>query len=333
MCAACWRWFTLLAAPSIRCKTGCNCTFLLAVALSLVGLVGLGAVIHRLRQNSTALDQYARDLEQEIIQRKEAEAEKLRLAAIEQELKVAYNLQQSLLPPSQPNWPDLDVRCHSQPARQVGGDFYAYYAFSEAECAHYAVVVGDVTGKGTPAALLMSISLASFRSSIRQAFTPSHLMAHLDQSLADYVIPNQQNCALVYAEFVQDCIYDPNPEWTMRVANAGGIAPLVRRNGGTVEWIDIGGLPLGIGLGAQLGYQTVELQVTSQDLIIFVSDGVIEANNSESEMYGFDRLTEAVIHGPASSADAMLHHLRTEVASFVGATTPHDDITIVVVCV
>ena len=308
-------------------------TFFMALGISLLGVAGLGVVIHRLRQNSDELDQYAKDLEHEIDQRKQAEAEKLRLVAIEQELKVAYNLQQSLLPPSQPNWPELEVQCYSQPARQVGGDFYAYYAFSNAECARYAVVVGDVTGKGTPAALLMSISLASFRSSVRQEFTPSHLMAHLDQALSDYAVPNQQNCALVYAEFVQDCDCDPALGWGVQVANAGCIAPIVRKKDGTVEWVDVGGLPLGVGLGSDLGYQTVDLNLRPGDFIVFVSDGVIEAVNSQNEMYGFDRLEEAVAQGPTVTADAMLNYLKKEVATFVGNTNPHDDITVVVVCI
>jgi len=307
--------------------------FFIATTLSLLGLVGLGVVIHRLRQNATTLDQYATDLETEIIQRKQAEAEKLRLTAIEQELKVARDLQKSLLPPAHPNWPNLDVECYSQPARQVGGDFYAYYAFSETEPTRYAIVVGDVTGKGTPAALLMSISLASFRSTIRQSFAPSCLLSHLDQTLVDYVSPNHQNCALVYAEFQQISNPTSDYSWTVKAANAGCIAPIIRHNDGTVEWLDVGGLPLGSGVSTELQYQTVTVDLVQQDMMIFVSDGIIEANNIAGEMFGFKRFEQAVAQGPNNTAQAMLYHLKTAVDGFVDNNTPHDDLTIVVVSI
>ena len=97
-----------------------------------------------------------------------------------------------------------------------------------------------------------------------------------------------------------------------------------------VNWAEVGGMPLGIGLGAQFGYQEITLTLSSGDLIILTSDGVVEANNAAREMFGFERLEQAVAVGPSTSAAAMLTHLQAEVAAFVGDKEPHDDLTIVV---
>jgi serine phosphatase RsbU (regulator of sigma subunit) len=84
-------------------------------------------------------------------------------------------------------------------------------------------------------------------------------------------------------------------------------------------------------LSAEIAYQEVEVALAPGDLIILTSDGVIEANNAEGEMFSFDRLEQAVASGPAGSAEAMLEHLKTAITAFVGQTEPHDDLTIVVV--
>ena len=117
----------------------------------------------------------------------------------------------------------------------------------------------------------------------------------------------------------------------MRVANAGCVMPLVRRRDGSVGWIEVFGTPLGMQLSAEFPYQEAEVSLGPGDLIILTSDGVVEANNGLGEMFGFDRLEQAVAAGPSTSAEAMLEHLKAAVAAFVGTTEPHDDLTIVVV--
>ncbi len=111
----------------------------------------------------------------------------------------------------------------------------------------------------------------------------------------------------------------------------GGVVPLIRRAGGAVEWAEVGGLPLGTELGAQLGYATITRQLSSGDLVILTSDGVIEAMSASGELFGFERMEQAVADGPAASAEAMLAHLRAAVDAFVDGGEPHDDVTIVAV--
>lgn len=290
----------------------------------------------------------------DVTEQKRAEKERLRLSAIERELTLAQEIQRRLLPPVHPEWPGLDMVCYSHPAREMGGDFYTYYAFNAAATLpggftqkhndpgprisnlpisqslppKYAIAVGDVSGKGMPAALLMAVSLASLQSIISQGFTPDDLLHHLDQAIRPYTRTTLQNCALLYAE-----IFPPNGagEGSMRVANAGCVMPLIRRADGSVKWVEAYGMPLGIPLGSELGYRLFREPLYPGDMIISVSDGVLEATNQAGELFSFERLEHAVTAGPAAAAGAMLGHLRREITAFVGKTETHDDLTIVVV--
>lgn len=273
-------------------------------------------------------------LHEEILERKRAEIE-LRTTnqdlqalndRLQDELTLAKKIQQGLLPLPYPDWPILDVVCYSNPASEVGGDFYAYHAFNNFRN-RYAITVGDVSGKGMPAALLMAISLASFQSVIGQGLIPKELLAHLDRAIMPYTKTTRQNCALVYVDIT---IPASDQRGILRVVNAGCITPIIRRIDGTIEWVDAGGMPLGIGLGAQSGYQEVTMDVTRGDVIVLISDGVVEAKNSTNEMFGFERLEEAVKSGPQADAATMLGHLQSEVLAFMENAELHDDLTIVV---
>jgi serine phosphatase RsbU (regulator of sigma subunit) len=259
---------------------------------------------------------------------------------LQQELTTAHEIQRSLLPPPRPNWPSLDVVCYSTSAREVGGDFYAYHAFDpplslsplrgEIEGGKCAIALGDVSGKGMPAALLMAVSLASFQSVIGQALTPAELLAQLDAALVPYTRTRfLQNCALCYVEITRTPAGDQSG--FLRAANAGCVAPLVRRANGALEWVDIGGPPLGIGLSDSTSYIETTLVLQPGDLVILTSDGVIEAMNAAREIFGFERLERVIAAGPQTSAEAMLAHLRTAVLAFTAGTELHDDLTIVVV--
>lgn len=266
-------------------------------------------------------------------------------ARLHSELAVAKNIQLGLLLPPSPNWSGLNLECYTQSAREVGGDFYTYYAFDsrlQRNMRRYAIAIGDVSGKGMPAALLMAISLASFKNLITQVYSLNKLvadlvtqtyslsqfLADLDRDIAFYTATTRQNCALVYVELSLPA--DPAKTITLRTVNAGCMMPIIRRVDGSVSWIEVGGMPLGAGLGGQLGYREERLSLSRGDMVILTSDGVVEANNSRHEMLGFERLEEIVRTGPQKEAAAMLSHIRAAVDAFVGDTEPHDDQTIVV---
>jgi len=239
-------------------------------------------------------------------------------ARLQNELTLARKIQQGLLPPPRPNWLGLDVVCRCIPAREVGGDFYAYHIRNE-RC--FTLAVGDVSGKGVSAALLMATSLAHFDSTFALAISPSDLLVQLDRALTQYTEATHQNCALCYVEIDDQTLY---------VANAGCIPPYIRRASGGVEELEVGGLPLGLGIGTQIGYPALEVKLFPHDLVVLTSDGVAEANITPNNLFGFERLKQAIAAGPATSAQAMLDHLQAEVMAFIGNADLHDDLTIVV---
>jgi PAS domain S-box-containing protein len=268
----------------------------------------------------------------DMTEQRRSERERGQLLALQRELDVARHIQASLLPPARSDWPELDAVCYNAPAREVGGDFYAYHARPTADGQRrFAFALGDVTDKGVPAALLMAISMTSFQAMIAQSSDPGSLLKQLDEAIARYTHTNRQNCALVYVE-IAPAGDAPAPAFaTIRAANAGCVPPLIRRANGAVEWIEVGGLPLGTALGRQLGYAAATRQLASGDVVILTSDGVVEATSPSGQLLGFERLEQAVAAGPASSAEAMLAHLRHLVSSFVAGGEPHDDVTIVVI--
>lgn len=256
---------------------------------------------------------------------------------LQHEMVLAHDIQQRLLPAPVPGWEALDVLCYNAPAREVGGDLYAYHC----QTAHsFAVAVGDVSGKGMPAALLMAVCEALLRSCLPQAFTPAGLLAHMDTALLDYTRPTRQNCALVYLDITlpapmtdshtaaEDVAHAP---CVLRAANAGGIQPLVRYADGRVEWLDAGGLPLGIGMGITPVYPEVQRELNKGDAVILMSDGVVEAKNLAGDLFGFERLEQTIATAPPADAAELLAHLQFELFRFMENAEPQDDITIVVV--
>lgn len=237
---------------------------------------------------------------------------------LQHELSLARQIQQSLLPPQQPIWSGLSVFCYCNPAWEVGGDFYDYHPLDDKR---FALAVGDVSDKGMSAALLMAISLAQFDTAQMYTLAPHELLAHLDRTLVRYTAATGQNCALCYVEV---------DGTKLHMSNAGGIPPYVRHAGGEVERFDIGGMPLGVGLGAEAGYQSVSVELQPEDMVILISDGVVEASGVDGTMFGFDRFEQAVAAGPEHTPHAMLDYLTHQIAAFVGDAEPHDDLTIVV---
>ncbi|MEM7348067.1 MAG: SpoIIE family protein phosphatase [Chloroflexota bacterium] len=198
---------------------------------------------------------------------------------LQQELVLARQIQQGLLPDSLPDQHNLEVVCYSTPAQAVGGDFYAYHTFEQG---HFGMAIGDISGKGMSAALLMAITLASFQSVVKQTTTPTELVNQLEQAILPYT--TRQNCALTYVEIT------PPQESTghLKAINAGGISPIIKRNDGSVEWVDAQGIPLGTQLNIEANYQTVTTSLSRGDLVILVSDGVVESLNEAGEMFSFD---------------------------------------------
>ncbi len=294
-------------------------------------------------------------VKEEITERKQMESElqtayqhlKSLNEHLQDELNVARRIQQNLLPPQTPNFADLDVFCFCAPAYDVGGDFYTYHFFDhdEEKERRYSFAVGDVSGKGMPAALLMAVSLVSFKIIITQAFSFSEVLSdlmtqayslnqflgELDEAISPYTLTTRQNCALAYVEIT--CLTSDNQQSTtiLRSFNAGCIMPLLRHADGSIQWVQAYGLPLGVGLGSEAEYHHVSLMLEEGDMIIMCSDGVVEAMQHTGEMFGFERWEQAVKDGPTTSSEAMIEHLQQVLADFTQGAKQHDDITLVAI--
>lgn len=296
----------------------------------------LAASNDQLRASHEKLQATEEKLCQAITQREDLERahveiqERHRVATdrLRSDLALAREIQQSLLPEPAPSWDGLELRCFSRPALEIGGDFYTYKASSNVKVllSKYVIAVGDVSGKGVSAALLMAATLSRFDASLSLRLGPAELLAHLDRAIMPYTKQRHQSCALCYIEIVGVNTVRP----VMRLANAGCIPPYVKHADGSVEWIETGGPPLGQGLGMRTGYQEIVKLLTKGDMIVLTSDGVVEARDHAEDLFGFPRLEDAIADGPTSNTEAMLDHLKARVAAFVGDQDPHDDITIAV---
>lgn len=232
------------------------------------------------------------------------------------ELEIARTVQRSLLPPRVPQHPDFDIAGASYSARQVGGDLYGYYLRPDGRLA---LAVGDVVGKGMPAALLMSACVTTLAGMIKLGLGPGPTLSQTHLALEPYMGHTQY--AAICLAYLDGAL--------VRVANAGAIAPLLRARTGT-QMLQVSGLPLGTPLSDSQPYGEIEVQLSAQDMLILSSDGIVEACNAEGELYGFGRLVAAISAGPTESAEAMLIHLFAEVTAFIGEAETRDDMTIVV---
>src|SRR5919199_1746884 len=196
---------------------------------------------------------------------------------IEQELRVARLIQQTLLPKAVPELGGWDVAAFYRPAREVGGDFYD---FLELEDGHLGIIVGDVTDKGVPAALVMATTRTMLRASAQRLDSPGEVLRQVNDVLVPDIPPNMFVTCL-YA------ILDPR-SGRLTYANAGHDLPYRRTSSGGAEELRATGMPLGLLPG--MGYEEKEIVLERGDSVLFYSDGLVEAHDPQREMFGFPRL-------------------------------------------
>ncbi len=243
---------------------------------------------------------------------------------LEEELSIAWHIQNSLLPVGVPDIPGLDCAGFCYPASKVGGDFYNYFVFPHNELG---VAVGDVAGKGIQAALMMALSVGLLTTKVQKDQSPAKLLATLNTDLQPHVRRNWMNTALTYAT-LRPSVTFPGA-WHLQIANAGLVPPLICRQNRETEWCDIGGLPLGI--SDKSIYQEKDLILYPGDILILCSDGVTEAMNAEQGMYGNERFAQRVAALTEQNAQQILTALLEDVRGFAGNDDTGDDVTMVVI--
>lgn len=250
--------------------------------------------------------------------------ENLEKGRLEEELKIAHEIQTSMLPDTAPAIPGYQIAASSIPAREVGGDFYDFIEIrGQGAGESLGIVVGDVSGKAVSGALVMAAArsilrvLAETHPAVEQLMCIANARLHRDIRKGMFV-------ALVYA------LLDPRQK-TLTLVNAGQTQPILSPgHKAAPSYIDTDGDRFPLGIIGDCEYRATEVPLRTGDTIVFYTDGVVEAMNEKGELYGFDRLMRSVHEGRDPDAAALLAKLTQDISRHVGDVEQHDDLTMVV---
>lgn len=244
--------------------------------------------------------------------------ERINRERMERELALATEIQQRFQPSGPPIMEGYEFQGISFSCYEIGGDYYDFIPRADGTML---IALGDVSGKGTAAALLMSSLHAAIHGQVA-AKTPLHdAIVSVNQYLAENT-PANRFVTLFVAEL------DP-ATGKLRYINAGHNPPLIGRVDGSIEQLSSGGLPLGIMPFAE--YEVGEILLDKGDVLTVYSDGVSEANNIAEEEFGLDRLTNVLRSTLKLSASAIRDKVESALSEFTGTAPANDDITLVIV--
>ncbi len=236
---------------------------------------------------------------------------------LERDLAMARELQFALLPPVVPKPSNLEIAAKFVPARAIGGDLYDFvsYAFSRT-----AIIVGDVSGKGAPAAIYAALVSGILRSHAPIEPAPAEMLSAVNFSLGERRIEGQF-VSLIYAVWE-----DVNR--TLRISNSGLPRPIYSHDGRT-EIIEATGIPLG--LFEETDYDELTFNAKPGDMFVFFSDGILDATNRDGELFGRERLEEIVAQNSNASPEALVKIIFKVVAEHASGVEAFDDQTVVVI--
>ena len=236
---------------------------------------------------------------------------------LERDLSLARELQVRLLPQSRPTLEHLDVAAKFVPARAIGGDLYDFIPYS---LSRMGIVIGDVSGKGAPAAIYAALVSGILRSHAPIEPSPSEMLSAVNLSLAERRI-EAQFVSLIYA------VWDDENR-TLTVANSGLPRPIYV-HGNTNEVIEATGLPLGLFDEAE--YDEFKFRMKPGDLFVFFSDGILDARNHKGDMFGRGRVEKIISECREQSADCIVQSLFQAVADHAAGQETFDDQTVVAI--
>ena len=250
---------------------------------------------------------------------KKVTAEKERIGT---ELSLATQIQGAMLPhivPAFPDRTDFDICGSMEPAKEVGGDFFDYFLIDED---HLGMVIADVSGKGVPAALFMMASKIILQSVAMLGNSPGEVLSKTNEAI----------CSNNEAEMFVTVWFGilELSSGRLKAANAGHEYPVLKRPDGTFEKLkDKHGLVLGAIDGAR--YKEYELMLEKGTKLFQYTDGIPEATNTDDEMFGMERMIEALNEGPDATPEELLVNVREAVREFVGDAQQFDDMTMLCV--
>jgi serine phosphatase RsbU (regulator of sigma subunit)/putative methionine-R-sulfoxide reductase with GAF domain len=275
-------------------------------------------------------NQAASAIESALLAQRAVEQERL-----EQEVRVAREIQTSLLPSAPPKLPGWDVAAAWRSARAVGGDFYDFWHLTEQESSQAAAdsgatynitgpqfgfVIADVSDKGVPAALFMALSRSLMRAAALDASPPSKAVERANRWIA-----RDSQSGMFVTLFYGLLDYTTG---LLRYTNAGHNPPLLLRRNGTVELLGISGIAPGVIEEAR--YRESQAVIEAGEVLVCYTDGVTEAINAAEEEYGVARLTELIQRYHARPADTIVQAILSDLAAHTGERPAFDDVTLIV---
>jgi sigma-B regulation protein RsbU (phosphoserine phosphatase) len=240
--------------------------------------------------------------------------------AVDYEMKVVADIQRSLLPARMPNIPTMALAAHYQTSHRAGGDYYDFFPLPDGK---WGLLIADVSGHGTPAAVLMAVTHSLAHSYPGPATPPGRMLEHVNHHLT--ALYTAQSDTFVTAFYG---VYDP-ADRSLTYASAGHNPPRLKRCvDGTLALLDgATGLPLGISPVEKYREQTYRL--VPGDQLVLYTDGITEANNEQGEMFGLARL-DKVLENCAVGASDLLQSVLNALREFTGDEPAHDDQTLLV---
>ena len=237
---------------------------------------------------------------------------------IESDLRIAAEIQASMLPrtfPAFPNRKEVDIFATMEPAKEVGGDFYDFFFIKENKLCF---LIGDVSGKGVPAALFMAATRTLLKTAALRDISPEEILFQVNNTLC----PDNDTC--MFATIA--CAILNTETGEVELANAGHNPPLICSGDRGFEFVDV---PKGIAAGVMedIGYEKIKLTLKPHDIIFLYTDGVTEAMNPEGELFSEERLRQCLSELKPKDAENVINLVRPEIATFVREALQADDIT------
>ncbi|MGE5113110.1 MAG: GAF domain-containing protein [Acidobacteriaceae bacterium] len=236
---------------------------------------------------------------------------------LEQDLLLARELQYRLLPHSVPKLNGAELAAKFTPARAIGGDLYDFLGYSGNQAA---IAIGDVSGKGAPAAIYAALVSGILRSHAAEEPGAAHMLEAINLSLAERPI-EAQYVSIIYA------VWD-DEQRVLQIANSGLPRPIYCRQG-KVERIEATGLPLGLFPSAE--YDEFTFRAMPGDVFVFFSDGILDARNAHGNTFGRERAEQMVARNCTKSAEELVTMIFQEVNDFIGETEQFDDQSVVAI--
>jgi sigma-B regulation protein RsbU (phosphoserine phosphatase) len=235
---------------------------------------------------------------------------------LERDISMAREVQLRLLPQAAPEMPNAEMAVRFLPARSIGGDLYDFVDYGPGRTA---IVLGDVSGKAAPAALFAALVSGIMRSAAQHQPEPARMLALLNDALQERKLESQY-VVMLFALWNDE-------SRTLQVANSGAVQPVFCRQGQSTI-VGAEGFPLG--LFPNVSYEELNVATEPGDTIVFVSDGILDAENTQGEMYGQDRLSGLLCSHRVHSAQEIANTILADVNRFLGDQDRFDDETIIV---